>query len=339
MNRLVASAVAGAAALMLAACGSGGSVHATSPASSPVAAAEPGVSTYLCTGSTEDDLLQWRDNDGYLSGTYESAKLSGQAPSEQVNSDSTSLSGTLDGTAITLNIGLSQPLYGSLSGSQLSLNVPQSDGTIRAATCNQASLSDWNSAVASLDSQAGSDNQAANQAAAQQQHDQQVSKAQQSLANDVSSLESDSSSLNKDSSLAGDIKTMNTDYGTEQSDYRTEQSDSCDSMSTDANTVGTDANTVGTDLNTLQTDVTTLQQGGIQSVKNDLSSIQSDLSTLQNLGVTPGTDSSAAVAAGNKALSNAASAISWAQGQGNMINGQAQQLATMAQNYSSSHCG
>jgi hypothetical protein len=48
--------------------------------------------------------------------------------------------------------------------------------------------------------------------------------------------------------------------------------------------------------------------------------------------VPPGTDSSGAVAAGNQALTTAANAISWAQGQGNTINGEAQQLATTAQN-------
>ena len=74
-----------------------------------------------------------------------------------------------DGSDITLSIGLSQPLYGTLSGGQLTLNVPQSDGSFQAGTCNHSSLSDWNSTVATLDSQAGSDNQAANQQAAQAQ--------------------------------------------------------------------------------------------------------------------------------------------------------------------------
>ena len=55
--------------------------------------------------------------------------------------------------------------------------------------------------------------------------------------------------------------------------------------------------------------------------------------------VCPGTDSSSAVAAGNQALANAANAISWAQGQGKIIDGEAQQLAATAQNYANSHCG
>ena len=74
------------------------------------------MDSYLCSGTTSDELLQWRDSGGDLSGTYQYADLSGQAPSEQVSSSSGNLTGTLDGTAITMSIGLSQDLYGTLSG-------------------------------------------------------------------------------------------------------------------------------------------------------------------------------------------------------------------------------
>jgi hypothetical protein len=325
----------------LVACGSGqGHITGGTPTeTSPSAGAEPGVETYLCSGSGQDTLLQWRGSSGNLSGTYESAQLSGQAPQEQVSSSSGDLSGTLDGSDITLSIGLSQPLYGTLSGGQLTLNVPQSDGSFQAGTCNHSSLSDWNSTVATLDSQAGSDNQAANQQAAQAQHDQQVSQAQQALSNNGSSLQSDSNTLNNDNSLAGDVKSMQQDYATEQSDYRTEQSDSCDSMGGDADTVGGDADTVGGDLDSLNGDIQTLQSGDIQSIKSDLANVANDLNTLKGLRAPPGTNSSSAVAAGNQALTNAANAVSWAQGQGKIINGGAQQLATTAQNNANSHCG
>jgi hypothetical protein len=84
MNRLVALVLVSAGVLALAACEGGGSVLATSPGSSPVAA-EPGVSTFLCQSSSWDDLLQWRDSSGYVSGSFQEAQLSGQAPSEQVS--------------------------------------------------------------------------------------------------------------------------------------------------------------------------------------------------------------------------------------------------------------
>ena len=190
--------------------------------------------------------------------------------------------------------------------------------------------------IAQQQAQAQQAQASASAAAATQQA---ISQAQQALASDVNTLASDAATLDNDNSLAGDISSMKQDYATEQSDFSTEQSDSCDSMGGDADTVGGDADTVGGDLDTLNGDITDLQAGDIQSAKNDLASVNTDLGTLRSLGATPDTDSSAAVAAGKKALRDAANAISWAQGQGNTINGEAQQLATTAQNYATSHCG
>jgi hypothetical protein len=316
-----------------------GGVTATAAISSSGTPGEPGVATYLCQASTNDILLQWRSDGSDLSGTYEHVQLSGQAPAEQVSSNSGDLSGTLDGTAITLSIGLSQPLYGTLSGSQLTLNVPQQGGTIQPGTCTQSDITSWNHVVASLNSRAASDNATANQQIAQQQHDQQVSQAQQSLARDVPILAQDAASLDNDGSLAKAVGQMKSDYGTEQSDWQKVQSDSCDSMSYDANTVSYDANTVNYDLNSLNYDVNSLNSGDIQTVQTDLSKVNTDLSRLQNLGPSPNTDSSAALAAGNKALTNSANAISWADGQGSTINSEAQQLSTTASNYATAHCG
>jgi hypothetical protein len=132
---------------------------------------------------------------------------------------------------------------------------------------------------------------------------------------------------------------MKSDYSHEQSDYQAEQSADCTSMGGDAATVGGDSATVSGDQATESGDVSYLQGGGIQSVQTDLSKVNTDLSTLQNLGASPDTDSSAALAAGNKTLTNSANAISWADGQGSAINSEAQQLSTTASNYATAHCG
>ena len=170
---------------------------------------------------------------------------------------------------------------------------------------------------------------------------QSVSSAQSSLASDVSALSSDSATLNNDTSLAQAVSAMKNDYQQEQSDWQTEQNTACSTgeVGGDADTVGGDADTVGGDLDSLNAAVNSLQVADISSVQTDLSNVASDLSTLQGLGAAPGTPSSALVAAGHKALTSAANAISWANGQGQKINGEAQALATTAQKYASSHCG
>jgi hypothetical protein len=170
----------------------------------PPAAAEPGVNTYLCQGTTNDTLLQWQDSGGYLSGTFQQVTLSGSPPDEQASSSQGSVTGTLNGTAITLQIGDLQPAYGTLSGGQLTINIPQQDGTIRAATCNQASIDDWNSAVSALDNRAANDNGQAQQASASASAASASAAQESSSKDDLNTLKTDSLSGDV-SQLAGDV--------------------------------------------------------------------------------------------------------------------------------------
>lgn len=309
----------------------------------------PGMSTFICSGGSSASLLQWQDSSGDLSGSYEYSSISGQAPQEQVTSNRGGLSGTLNENAISLSIGLQEPLYGTLNGGQLTLNIPQADGSFQAGTCSSGSLSDWNSTVQALDSQAASDNntalqqqaQASSQAAqqqAQQQHDDEINRAQQALSSDISTLEGDASTLNSDTTLSGDISTMKSDYQTEQSDYQTELSDGCPAASGDASAVGSDASAIDSDQSAMQSDIQPLQgSSGIAGIQTDISTVNGDISTLQGLGASPAEDPSQAIALGEKAISNANAAIQWAIGQAKSIDAQAHQLAQTAENWASQH--
>jgi hypothetical protein len=306
MNRLVVSAAIGAL-LFTTGCGSAASLSGGT-SSSPVAAGEPGVNTYLCSGSTDDMLLQWRDASGDLSGTYEDAQLSGQAPSQQVSADNGELSGTLDGTAITLSVGFSQPLYGTLSGSQLTLNVPESNGTIQASTCNQSSLSEWNKAVAALNGQVGSDNQAANQAAASQASASASAQQESSAQGDASTLQQDTGGLSGDlNAVAGDVKSTDGDLASERSDAANGNGDNCTNASS---TVYNDA------ASTVYNDVlsTAYNDGGhlaedITTVRKDITTVQGDQSALSNAGLPRTQGSGSAISAAQSAISSAISTV------------------------------
>jgi len=125
------------------------------------------MTIHLCLGNNQAELLKWRNHGGGLSGTFEYVWMSGHAPSEAYNSISSDLSGTLTGTAITLNLGFSHPLRGRLNGGKFSLNVPQPHGTTKTLICQPASMADWNSATAAIVNQVNEDNnRPANQAGA-----------------------------------------------------------------------------------------------------------------------------------------------------------------------------
>jgi hypothetical protein len=172
----------------------------------------------------------------------------------------------------------------------------------------------------------------------QNTHVQNVQEAQQQLSDDGGTLQENSASLDGDASLVQAVNQMKSDYRAEENEWQTEQQDAgtC-GVSGDASAVGGYASAVGGALNSLHGAVSYLQQNGVQAVKNDLAAVNRDLDTLQGLDATPAISYSGAVAAGNKALSDAASAISWADVRGNTINGDARNLAATAQNYANAH--
>jgi hypothetical protein len=104
------------------------------------------------------ELLKWQNHNGDLSGTFRYTWMDGHAPTEGITSISADLSGTLKGTAISLNLGFSHPLHGRLSGGHFSLNLPQPNGTTKMVTCRPASMADWNKKVAALYNQVNEDN-------------------------------------------------------------------------------------------------------------------------------------------------------------------------------------
>jgi hypothetical protein len=166
-------------------------------------------------------------------------------------------------------------------------------------------------------------------------HQQDIASAQTKLSNDVGTLNQDAQTLDSDNSLAGDLNSMHSDYGTEQSDYGTEQSDGCPGASGDASAVGGDASAIGGDMSALQ--------GDEESLKNSKSGVQSDISTVQGgaaaitqLGATPATDDGAAIAAGEKALKDTASAISYATRQGGGYLSEANSLSKTAEQWAAS---
>jgi hypothetical protein len=172
----------------------------------------------VCSDGSTPQLLQWSNNHGNLTGTFTESKLSGSAPNEAVSSDNAALTGTLNGSAITLNASVlffTQQLSGTLSGSTLTLNVPQSDGSLRAATCQAGTLQQWNLLVALLGSQADTANRAARQQQVQASTDAANARAKQDTQDALAVVQKFSLTpdLNR---LDNDVKQTNTDLADEK---------------------------------------------------------------------------------------------------------------------------
>jgi hypothetical protein len=305
--------VIAAACAVLGGCGSAVSFtsapRAASSAASPSASAvaEPGVATYLCQFSDGDLLLQWTANGGYLDGTYQDAALSGTPPQESVDTTQGALSGGLNGSGITLNIN-SATWYGTVSGSAVTVNVPQQDGTIQPATCDQSSVTGWNSAIASLNSQTSGNNGAAAQ---QQQQAAQASAnaaAQQQAQSDLTTLQglSLASDLSK---LSGDLSKTSTDLAAEKTVAAAgPNADGGDCYNLESNVNYDAEDDVEYDAqDDFGYDLQENLQPDISSARNDVSTLQSDLSGLANMGLPAPQGAQAAITAANDAISGAIS--------------------------------
>jgi hypothetical protein len=207
-------------------------------------------------------------------------------------------------------------------------NAPQvTENTYLDESCSVTSIDTTDGQVTPQSSSGPNGNTNTNQ--------QNIASAQQKLSDDVGKLSTDAQTLDSDKSLAGDLQSMKNDYGTEQKEFQTEQSDGCaNGASGDASAVGGDASAVGGDMSALQGDEESLKNE-VSSVNGDLTAVQKDLSTIQGYGASPQTSTSSAVAAGNKTLSDTASAISYATGQGNQYVSEANSLAQTAADWAS----
>ncbi len=267
-----------------------------------------------------------------VSGTYRDAKITGIAPDERLSTGSGGLSGHVSGSSVSLEFGGVQ-LHGKLAVT-LTLDMPQRDGALEPVTCKQAAgIAGWNRALANLNAAVSQDNQLAARRRAQQAarwRAQQVARAQTRLARDIATLSRHTSALDNDTSLGDVIQAMKNELAAAQGDLRAERQEACNDGK-----AGRDAVTVSADLGTVQSRISTLRAN---SVPHDLTAVRNDVRTVQSLGAAVGTAPSAAIAQGQQALSNLASAASWTQQDGQTLNQQAQQIAARESHLPDSGC-
>lgn len=302
LSRRVASASTIVAAIAcMTACGSAPSAGLGRSdgmaAPSPVA----GVTGYLNSGPYGIAFLQWQtDGGGDLQGTIDMATVSGTAPNESVSTASSSFSGQISGSSVTLNIG-GHTDYGTVTDGTLTLNVRQTDGRIQPVVYRRASPADYNKALAAVNRTV----QQANITAGRQQQNQQDAS---SLSDDLTGIGDDESSLKSDlSSMGDDVSSTSNDLAATRSDelkVLTEAHNGTDNATvcTDADGVSTDADGVSTDADGLSTDLNSLTSD-LSSLRNHISSANSNLATVQK--EQPGYDSSQ----GQQTISGARSLI------------------------------
>ena len=278
----------------------------------------------LATGSGWVNYLQWNSTG---SGSLTADTLTGTPPAEQVASNQTPITVSVNGSEVTFS-GLKYD-NGTLSDGTLTLQVLNSDGTLGTDQFTPATQDQFNQAALQLSNQAGSDNSAAVQASAAAASAAANAAAEQTASNDLATVQgvgfsSDLSSLNSEVTQVGK------DLDTAKSDAGNGQGQDCGNANTvegDFNTVTGDANSASGAVGQLSSDISTARQ--------NIGTLQADLSNLQNTGLPAPSGAAAAITSAQGTIS---SAISTANGDIGQVNGDVTDAAQVLGSLATGSC-
>jgi hypothetical protein len=259
------------------------------------------------------DYIQWNSTG---TGSLTDDTVSGSTPNEQVSSNQTPITATVNGSEVTFS-GLPQQ-NGTLANGTLTLQVLAPDGTLGTDTFRPATQSQFNSAVQALQGQAASDNNAALQQARQASSASANAAQEQQAQSDLSAVHGIGFSSDL-SALSSDVNQANTDLATTKSDAAQGPDGpsgvQCENASTTtyndaATTVYNDQQTsLYNDAGTLSTDIAT--------ARSAIRTLRKDLSGLSSAGLPAPAGASASITTAQNAIS---SAISTANGDIGQVN-------------------
>lgn len=186
----------------------------TATPSSP-GSTQPGFLAYASNGAL---FIQWTRTGDTVTGTLSESYTEPSNPA-QVTSESHSFTGVISGSSITLTLDSGNNWNGTLSSSALTLSYTASDGTLRTFTFNQATVSDYNNAVAAVTAQGHAAANAQAQAQATQQAQQDLDQDATALATDMTTLESAVEQLRADvRQVPADLAQMRADLAAQKKD-------------------------------------------------------------------------------------------------------------------------
>jgi hypothetical protein len=213
---------------------------------------------------------------------------------------------TTNASQVSLTLGgiLGTTLSGTLDGSTLTLEIPSTPaGTIQTGTLQQATSDDFNRAVAALN---GSISQANPQAATQQQASASA-QAEQTAQGDLSALQGAAGFSSELGSMSSDVSTIQNDLQTEKNDAAQGPGSDCYGL---RGTVDYDVTgTIEYDVNgSFQYDLSQ-PTNAISVARGDITTLNDDHSSLSASGLPAPSGASAAIASAQQAISAANSDI------------------------------
>ncbi len=266
--------------------GSGGSragTGATAAGSGAwTASSVPGAvgSGYLASGPGFIDFIQWNTTAGVLSGTAQAINVTGSPPNMTTQSQTIPLTGSLNGSTLSVSFEGGPQTFGSISDGSFTLNFPQSDGSLGAVSFASASASAFNQALASLQARIATANQNEANAEALQKQENQIDSAAQTVLSDIGALSQDESSLSGSLGQTNQaLQTTGSELATTKKDDQAVQAEAQQYPDGNSGGVCADAGGVGADAGGVEADA-----GGVEAnaggVENYLQQTRQQVSQL-----------------------------------------------------------
>ncbi len=337
-------------------------------AHSPTGLSLPGLhhaapTGYLFSDSTTVLFVQWTQTGTDLAGTLDIAYLPPNGATE-VKSETDSFTGVLSNGNVTLTIDKSvlgaTNLSGTFDGSTLTLSIPNPDGSLGQAQLTSAALSDYNSDVAALQSQAGQNLSAQQQAQQQQQAAQALAAAEKKVDGAIATVEDDLQGLTQDTDFSSELGGVSSDLAQTNANLATTQkaaqaeeaeaqqypSGNYGQVCADAGGVSADAGGVSADAGGVEASANSVELD-LRTARNDISSLQADFAAIASTEANvpqyhpanpPTTNQiNAAVAAAQQAIAQALATTNGEIDQANADTAAA--YAATAQAYQAGNCG
>jgi hypothetical protein len=254
-----------------------GGTGGASPA--PTGAVINAAKGWVYTDPASALFIQWTQTGSSLTGSLAEAYLQ-TADAQTVSTQNDAFSGVVSVDSVYLTFpqgfGTVTNLSVQIQGVNLVLSLPQQDGTLLPVTLSPGAATDYNQAVAALQSQAAGNvqssqsqaaqaSQAAANAAAQAAADQAVENAAASLSSDLSTLSGDVGGLNSAiSDAGGSLQQERADLTTTQQDAQHVESEASTASPGDSQ-VCADASGVQADASGVDAD-----QSGVQASLNGI---------------------------------------------------------------------
>ena len=289
---VVAAVVTAAMAVTGCGSGSGHSAGAAASVAGGLHVQQGGLGgndgSFLESSASDVAFVRWTESAGSLVGTFDYEQADAQSSTGTATTE-TSLTGLHhdDKISITLSEGLGsyKTFTGSLSGSALSLTFPQPDGQLADSTFHNATVNDYNAAVAKLASQAlgqaSRDAMAASQAGqqdAQRRLDAALAAADTTFVRDLANIADGVHTLQgKDLTFKDALAEGASALAQARADYATEQQD--------ASRPTPDCGTVSSDSGTVQSDEGSVESGQ-GSVESSTGGVTNDVEVLNSSSAT-----------------------------------------------------